>query len=159
MNKGKKDYKLRRKVWIEPEMIESEAFKSLTGKCMWILLRFLQKVTWTNTKVGGQKIRVYHKKGLTFTYPEAQSHGISASTFNRAVGELVAKGFIDVEHQGGFYGRDCSRYKLSDRWKQYGTQDFIEVKKGRVLQSGLDVQSRMRAKKKREKPKLRIQFD
>jgi hypothetical protein len=156
MNKGKKDYRLRRKVWIEPEMMESEAFKSLTGTQMWILLRFLQKVTWTNTKVGGQKIRVYDKKGLMFTYREAQHFGISDSTFNRAVGELVAKGFIDVEHQGGFYGRDCSRYRLSDRWKQYGTQDFIEVRKGRVLQSGLDVQSWMQAGRKREKPKLII---
>jgi len=53
----------------------------------------------------------------------------------------VEVGFLDVDHQGGFYGRDYSRYRLSARWRDYGTPDFRVRKKERVLQPGLDVQS------------------
>ena len=57
-------------------------------------------------------------------------------------------GFIDVEHQGGGLARDYSLYALSERWRDYGTVNFEEVTKKRVLQPGLDVQSWKRKSEK-----------
>jgi len=147
----KKKFKLKRKAWIEPEMMESEAFHLLSGKAMWVLLRFLQKQTWEKRRVPGssRKENFYIKDGLAFTYTEAIYFGISRSRFHTIIKELVARGFIDVEYQGGGLGRDYSRYRLSDRWRQWGTSNFEEVTKKRVLQAGLDVQSWKKAKLKK----------
>ena len=100
-------------------------------------------------------MRTYHYDGLIFTYSEAREYGISRAQFHRIIKQLVAKGFIDVQHQGGCYGRDYSRYKLVDRWKKYGTPEFVEIIKKRVLQAGLDVQSR-KAQKKEKRTKTKV---
>ena len=151
MKNRRKKYSLKRKVWIEPEMMESKVFRSLSSKMMWVLLRFLQKITWEKRKMSGSatKLNIYEKGGLVFTYDEAIQFGISKSRFHIIIKELVEKGFIDIEHQGGCYGRDYSRYKLSERWHKWGTAEFEKVTKQRVLQSGLDVQSRKKAKSKK----------
>jgi len=156
MKRKKKKFRLNRKVWIEPRMMESEVFRSLSSKAMWVLLRFRQKITWEDTKTSSRrKVRIYHDEGLIFTYSEADEFGISRAQFHRILKLLVAKGFIDVQHQGGCYGRDYSRYKLVDRWKKYGTPEFEEKTKKRVLQAGLDVQSR-KAQKKEKRTKTKV---
>jgi hypothetical protein len=151
MKNRRKKYSLKRKVWIEPEMMESEVYRSLSGKAMWVVQRFHQKIHWEERRVpgSGRKEKIYLKDNLAFTYDEAIKFGISRSRFSDILKELVAKGFIDVEYQGGCYGRDYSRYKLSDRWRKWGTPEFEKVTKQRVLQSGLDVQSRKKAKLKK----------
>ena len=149
MKKSKKKWRLNRKAWIEPDMMESGSFRSLSKTQLLVLLRFRQKITWS----GKGKRRVYDCDNLVFTYAEAEYLGISRSTFHRSIKALVEKGFIDIEHQGGAYGRDYSRYALSNRWKKYGTEGFKKVSKNRVLQQGLDVQARTKAKKKEESKK------
>ncbi|MEE9532020.1 MAG: hypothetical protein V3W52_13570 [Syntrophobacteria bacterium] len=146
MKKSKKTWRLNRKAWIEPDMMESGAFRSLSKKQLLVLLRFQQKITWS----GRGNRMVYHCDDLAFTYAEAEYLGISRSTFHRSLKALVEKGFIDIEHQGGAYGRDYSRYALSNRWKKYGTEKFEKVSKNRVLQQGLDVQARTKVKIKEE---------
>jgi len=137
----KKKYNLKkRKVYIEGDLFESEAYKALSAKAAWVLLRFLQKREWSYP--GKKKSNpIYNNKGLVFTYDEANYFGISTSYFNDIIKKLVAVGFIDIEHQGGFFGRDFSRYSLSERWRDYGTPGFKKVEKKRVLQAGLDVRS------------------
>jgi len=148
MKNRRKKYSLKSKVWIEPEMMESEVYRSLSGKAMWVVQRFHQKMPWEERKVPGssRKERIYLKDNLAFTYDEAIHFGISRSRFHTIIKELVAKGFIDIDYQGGCYGRDYSRYRLSDRWRRWGTPEFKKVTKKRVLQAGLDVQSRKKAK-------------
>lgn len=150
-NRAKK-YRLKRKALIEHEMMESKAFRSLNGTTMWILLRFFQKRTWSETKIGGRKTKIYEDGGLTFTYPEANYFGISDTTFLRSIRVLVQCGFLDVEHRGGTMGqgRDYSRFKLSDRWRKWGTADFEERDFPRLRYPGVDVQSRKEAKRNSE---------
>jgi len=128
MARKKKNFKLRRKAWIEPEMMESKAFRSLPAKAMWVLLRFTQKQFWYETKIGGRKQRVYENSGLTFTYTEAKYFDIPASTFLRSIRVLVERGFLDVEHRGGTFGhgeiKDYTHFKLPNRWKTWGRDDF-----------------------------------
>jgi hypothetical protein len=151
MKNRRKKYSLKRKAWIEPEMMESEVYRSLSGKAMWVVQRFHQKMNWEKKKMpgSGTKLNFYEKGGLVFTYDEAFHFGISRSRFHTIIKKLVEKGFIEVEHQGGGRGRDYSRYRLSDRWRKWGTPEFEEVTKKRVLQAGLDVQSRKKVKSKK----------
>ena len=130
-------------------MMESEVYRLLSSKAMWVLQRFHQKLTWSYVRIGGRKERVYDNAGLSFTYSEANHFGISTAQFHRILKVLVEKGFIDVEHRGGGLGRDYSRYKLSERWRKWGTPEFKNKTLERVLQSGLDVQSRKAAKLKK----------
>jgi len=61
-----------------------------------------------------------------FTYTEAEKYGFARSTFSRALTDLNAKGFIDIIKQGGKRGCGLSnsKYKLSERWRKYGTHEF-----------------------------------
>ena len=150
MARKKKKFKLKRKAWIEPEMMESKAFRSLPATAMWVLLRFIQKQPWSESKVGGHKTRIYENSGLTFTYTEAEYFDIPGSTFLRSIRVLVERGFLDVEHRGGTFGhgeiKDYSRFKLSNRWKAWGTDDFKKREFKRLKYKSMDVQARKRQK-------------
>jgi hypothetical protein len=150
MTRKKRKFKLKRKAWVEPEMMESGAFRSLAGTAMWILLRFQQKQTWSRMKSGGRNINIYENSGLTFTYSEAEHFDISNAQFYRSIKKLVERGFLDVEHRGGSMGIgvDYTRFKLSNRWRQWGTDTkkpgpgFQEGKFQRLMPRGLDIKSR-----------------
>ena len=135
-------YRLRRDVYISWEILESEAFKQLSATAIRILLRFLQKRTWVKMR----KKTIYENGGLVLTYAEAQEMGISISQYSNILRKLIEVGFIDMEHQGGGLGRDFSRYAISNRWENYGTDAFKPVQKKRVLWAGHDVRSRMNKK-------------
>ena len=137
----KKKFILKRDVYLSWEIPDSNAFKKLSAKGIQVLLRFLQKRTWQETRVKRRKKIVFNNKGLSFTYTEAQELGISASQFLEILKRLIELGFIDMEHQGGGLARDYSRYAISERWRDYDTPDFKKVEKRRVLWSGHDVQS------------------
>jgi len=142
-----KKYEIKVNVWLEHEVIYSEPYRRLSAKASWVFLRFLQKRSWSYADKRKRK-RIYDGKGLVFTYTEANHFKISTSHFLTIIKRLVELGFIDVDHQGGAYGKDYSQYNLSERWRKYGTPEFQEVIKKRVLQGGLDVRSHQRAKLK-----------
>jgi len=146
--KGISKYKLKRDIFVQWEIMESEAFKKLSASGIWVLLRFLQKRTWDKVPQGRSRKKevIYETTNLAFTYDEASAMGISQSTFHSVLKRLIELGFIDIAHQGGFFGRDYSRFNLSDRWEKYGTPEFKHVEKKRVLQKGLDVQTHIKKK-------------
>jgi len=64
----------------------------------------------------------------------------------------VEVGFLDVVHQGGWYqkherDKDYSVYKLSERWRKYGTPDFEKVEKQKVLPAGFHIRANMARQK------------
>jgi hypothetical protein len=138
----KQKYQIRRDVFIEWEILESEAFQKLSATGIKILLRFLQKRKWAKVR----KRTIYENGGLVFTYAEAADLRIRNTAFYEAVRSLVNVGFIDIEHQGGCYGKDYSRYSLSERWRDFGTDKFQKVEKQRSLQRGHDIRSHMQRK-------------
>ena len=73
--------------------------------------------------------------------------GIGNTTFYDVIKQLVEVGFIDIGHQGGANDKDCSIYAVSERWRDYGTENFKKVEKKRSLPSGMDVRSHMSRKK------------
>lgn len=144
MGRCKDKYRIRRDVYVTWALLESEAFKTLSATGIRVLLRFFQKRTWAKTR---KKKVIYDNGGLAFTYAEAKELGISTSQFHTVLNKLHEVGFIDIEHQGGGLARDYSRYAISDRWTDYGTDSFKSVKKHRVLWTGHDVRANMKRKK------------
>lgn len=57
-----------------------------------------------------------------FTYAEAKKLGFARRTFSEIINDVNAKGFIDIVEHGGMRGqrRSNSKYRLSERWKDYG---------------------------------------
>ena len=139
-------FRLRRNIYLSWKVMDSESFKQLTPSATRVLLRFLQKRTWHTEGKGARKKTIFESTGLAFTYQEALWMDIKNTAFCDAIKRLVEVGFIDIEHQGGAYGKDYSRYCLSKRWRNYGTEKFQEVEKARSLPLGMDVRSNMRRK-------------
>lgn len=144
----RKRWAIRRDIFVPWDMFQSPAFRELSRSGICVLLRFLQKRTWIKDKRSRKGRIQFDGTGLTFTYEEAKDVlKISGAQFSRELKKLVELGFLDIEHQGGCYGKDYSRYTLSERWKAYGTPDFVKVEKKRSLQRGLDIQTNIKRKK------------
>jgi len=72
---------------------------------------------------------------IQFTYKEAiEKWGITGPTFTKAIDQLMGVGLIDITKAGSGLHRDASRYALSDRWKDYGTDEFIVKKRHKRAQ-------------------------
>ena len=98
---------------IEHKLANSEAFKDLKASTKWLYMEF--------------KLRFHgdNKKHIILTYQEAK--GIMAiNTFIGARNQLIERGIIDVIKRGGLEKQPMI-YGLSDRWKKYGTKDFVKV--------------------------------
>ncbi len=69
---------------------------------------------------------------IVYPYKEAAKKGIGRREFRNAIDELIAKGFLDITHQGsGGRAGDMTKYFLDDRWKDYGKPAFRPAKKPR----------------------------
>jgi hypothetical protein len=103
------------------EMINSTSFKELSGSALKALILCMRKVK-TNHHIDRFK---FH---FSLTYPEAKKQGLCHTSFCRGMKLLGKVGFIDVVIRGGMrcLGKKCSYYRLSQRWKKYGTPEFQE---------------------------------
>jgi hypothetical protein len=104
---------------IEHRLINSEAFKNLNTYAKWLYIEF--------------KLRFYgdNKNHIIFTQKEAKKI-MAKDTFYKARAKLIERGFIDIVKRGGLENQPMI-YGLSDRWKKFGTKDFIKVDLKKVL--------------------------
>lgn len=112
-------------VAITYEMIDSRAFKELNVSALKALILCMRKVK-THDPVDRFTLQ------FSLTYTEAQKQGLCHSSFCRGMKELQQLGFIDCITRGGmrFQGKNRSYYRLSKRWKGYGTPNFDTQWKG-----------------------------
>lgn len=112
-------------VAITYEMINSKAFKKLSGSALKALILCMRKVK-TNHPIERFK---FH---FALTYPEARKQGLWDTSFHRGLKLLQQLGFIDFVLPGGKVGfqKKASLYRLSQRWKKYGTSEFEEKRDG-----------------------------
>ncbi len=90
------------------------------------------------TRNGRSKGYIFLNNGeIEYCYSEAEKRGITRPAFARGLDSLVAHGLIDVAKsgQGGRKG-DKSLYAISDRWKEYGTDDFVKMKRPKDTRGG-----------------------
>jgi len=96
---------------------------------MKVLLLFLYRRQW---KQAGRKGKWYTTNNgeIVFPYKEAKKRfKIPKSSFARAIDKLMEHGFIDIAHLGGGLIGDCTRYSISNRWRNYDTDRFIQTKR------------------------------
>ena len=116
-------------IWIEREMILSPAFHKLNGRAMEVLLLFLYRRQWKQASRKG-KWYTTNNGEIVFPYKEAKKRfKIPKSSFARAIDKLMEHGFIDIAHLGGGLIGDCTRYFISNRWRYYDTDRFIQKKR------------------------------
>jgi hypothetical protein len=76
--------------------------------------------------IAGKGFQIINNGEIIFTYDEAiNKFGIPRSIFSRTIDQLVNLGFIDISHHGGGLLKDCSKYAISERWRDYGKEEFI----------------------------------
>lgn len=150
-----KEYKIKNQIWFDPEMFYSEAWHAMGRAASTIntLLRCFQKRTWDTSKANRKKVVIYKNDGFKFPYHEAAGLKIAGTTQHwKNLRKLVEVGFLDPVHQGGWYKKhektkDYSFYKLSERWRAYGTPDFKEIKMPRVLPKHFHIRENMQRQK------------
>ncbi len=122
-------------VYLEAELLDSDALKEL-GKWEWkVYLRFLQKRIISKaqrTKNRSAERTIVNNGEIIFTYGEAEKMGILRREFRNSLDELIKYGFIDINKQGsGGWKRDATTYYISGRWKRWGKPDFQQTTKPR----------------------------
>ena len=124
--------------FIERRMFESRAFLALKGSAPQLLILFLAKRSFERVgKKGNQVLRCINSDSITFTYIEAEKrHGFTKQRFQRALDELLAKGFIEIKHQGGGYKQDKSLYALSVKWGFWNPGTVFECRAKDPVQRG-----------------------
>ena len=120
---------LSENIWVEREMILSSAFHKLNGSASRVLLLFLYRRQWSRPSRKG-KWHTTNNGEIVFPYEEARKKfNIPKSSFARAIDNLIEYGFIDIAHLGGGLIGDCTKYSISNRWRNYGTDNFVKKKR------------------------------
>ena len=124
-------YASQKGIFIDRSLPISKAFLSLNGTSIKVLTIFLYKRQLEPFK--NKKRKAYLVKNdneIVFTYKEAQEkYKISRRSFSQALDELVEKGFIRIARPGIARLKIHTLYGFSERWRNYGTKDFIKEKR------------------------------
>ena len=132
---------MAKKLWIEKDIFESQAFRSLKRVSFLVYFDFLKKRQLEQIKTKSKRSNewiIRNNGEIVYPYKEATKKGLSSSQFRDAIDDLIAKGFLDITHQGsGGRGKDgkegdVTKYFLDDRWRDYGTKYFKPANNPRV---------------------------
>ena len=149
-------------MFVPRRMHRSPAFKKLTAKSILVLFEFLSRRQVV--KLGRRDRWITKNNGeIVLTYAETtKKFGIARSTFRNSIDQLVKLGFIDIAHHGGGMMKDCSKYSISERWREYGKEEFIKKsrkKDKRKLGFRKDNWEEQTGRKRKHKSKIGISND
>ena len=122
-----------RGTYIERDILESDAYWSLTGVAPQVYMVFLMKRILSDKAFGKDKTRIVANNGeITYTYLEAQNnHRIPKSNFLRARDQLIKVGLIEIAEDGGCH--HTTKYSISNNWRNYPEQTFERSKSGNLV--------------------------
>jgi hypothetical protein len=120
-------------VYIERDILESDAYWSLTGAAPQVYMVFLMKRILSDKAFGKDKARIVVNNGeITYTFVEAcKNYRIPKSTFLRARDQLIKVGFIEIADDGGCH--HTTKYAISNNWRNYPEQTFERPKSGNLV--------------------------
>ena len=120
-------------IYIERDILESDAYWHLTGSAPQVYMVFLMKRILSDKAFGKDKARIVANNGeITYTFVEAcNSHRIPKSTFLRARDQLIKVGFIEIAEDGGCH--HTTKYAISNNWQNYPEQTFERSKSGNLV--------------------------
>ena len=137
--------------YIKKELMLSPPYRSLPKSARDVYFVFLTKRKMCSVKARGRKRWDIENNGeIVFTYFEAEKKlDMSPKVFRDAIDKLVDHGFIDIFHQGsGGVKGDVSLYAFSERWRKYGTDEFIEKTRTKDRKKGTGFTKMWAARKK-----------
>jgi hypothetical protein len=157
-----KTFKSSDRMFIPRRMHRSPAFRKLTASSILVLFEFMYRRQMV--KVGRRDGWLIKNNGeIVLTYGEITTRfGIARSTFRNSIDQLVKLGFIDIAHHGGGMMKDCSKYGISKRWRDYGKEEFIKKsrkKDNRKLGFRKDNWEEQTGRKRKRKSKIGISND
>jgi hypothetical protein len=105
-------------------LLNSKAYRELPQSAAKALPYFIGKDGRGAFKYGEEYGGIFE-----FTYDEAIRLGFAKRTFAKVLKDLVSFGFIEMAGYGGLRGncKSFNKFRLSIRWKQYGTPQFENV--------------------------------
>jgi hypothetical protein len=112
------------------DLQHSEAYKSLKFWAALKVLNFFHERIRTERvkgRRGKDRWRLIDDGKFSFRYTDAILRGLTRGQYARALKELHSRGFFDFAHVGSGLAGDYSVFVLSNRWRQFGTKDFVEV--------------------------------
>ena len=157
-----KTIKFKDGMFVSRRMHRNPAFRKLTASSILVLFEFLSRRQVV--QVGRRDRWITKNNGeIVFTYAEAQKKfGIARSTFRNSIDQLLKLGFIDIAHRGGGMMKGCSMYGVSERWREYGKEEFIKKsrkKDNRKLGYTKDNWEDRTGRKRKRKSKIGITDD
>jgi hypothetical protein len=108
-------------VWIDKSLFFSAARKELSSSAYVVY-------TCIRSKTIGQLNETACNENIKYAYSSlVKDTGLSIGTVRKCLIELENLGFIDLHEQGGLKsgGKSCNVYRLSMRFRDYGTDKFI----------------------------------
>ena len=122
-----------RGIFIERDILESDAYWHLTGAAPQVYMVFLMKRVLSDKAFGKDKARIIANNGeITYTFVEAcKNHKIPKSTFLRARDQLIKVGLIEIAEDGGCH--HTTKYAISNNWRNYPEQTFERPKSGNLV--------------------------
>ncbi len=129
MGRRKNGRKKFKGMFLAADLLESNAYRSLSHMARTVLIEFMKRriiVKAPNNNGFYGKLDIQNNGKIIFTYNEAKNlYKISSRSFKMCLAELVEKGFIDIADQApAGYGKLPSKYAISKRWENYGTDRF-----------------------------------
>lgn len=115
-------------IWVSKELIQSKAYQSLKAPAAFrVLALFWVRRQVTKLTHGKREQWCISNNGrIQFSYKEAHDRWhLSGGAFRRAIDELRDRGFVDVAETGQGVHKVANMYALSDRWRKYGTAEYI----------------------------------
>jgi len=108
-----------RRTSIPQDLIDSLAFRELSGVATKVLIYFMAKRHFKNFGTAKKQRWVLENgRSICFTYKEAlNKYGISQKRFTRAIDDLLEKGFISIVHPGGTCEKDKAAYAIEENWR------------------------------------------
>jgi hypothetical protein len=122
------------RMFVSRSLVQSKAFWALRGSSIKVLFVFLSKCVQKSVQsrpMRREKEWVITNNGeIQFTYIEAKEKwGITNQTFAASIDQLVEVGFIDIAKSGSGLHKDVTLYAISDRWRKYGTDEFVYLQR------------------------------
>ena len=118
------------RILLEREVVFSPAWRDLNpANAVRVYIDFLSRRRFEKTKSSRKskaKWKFVNNGEIVYTYGEAEELGMSNSAFKRAIDSLIDHGFLDIQETGMGIFKYNTRYWISERWKQWGTEAFVE---------------------------------
>lgn len=125
---------------VKRELLKSKAFRTLGGTAKTVYFDLLMKCKLSKLKTpeGRKKEWIITNNGeIEYCYSEAEKKGIARPKFVKAIDQLIENGLIDIVHLGmGGHKGDKSKYSISERWRAWGTENFINKKRPKDTRKG-----------------------